>query len=143
MRGRGLLTAILVAQIAHGIGAQTIADRVATRQAILVAEDRRAPTPRDLATIRGGLRSKDPDTIRIAVRALGRLERPALIPDILPLLKSPLPEVRAEAADALGQAAQGWKKSVAERTPAVRTTGGARPAAKGPDLDSAAAPAIA
>jgi cyclophilin family peptidyl-prolyl cis-trans isomerase len=126
MRARGILAAILAALIAQGVGAQKNADRVATREAILIAEDRRAPTPRDLATIRGGLRSKDPDTTRIAVRALGRLERPTLIPDILPVLKSPWPEVRAEAANAVGQAAQGWKEVPARRSPAVRATGSVR-----------------
>jgi len=80
-----------------------------TRLAVLQAEDRRAPTPRDLATIRAGARSSDSQTARIAVRALGRLERPALIPDILPSLHNEFPEVRVEAANATAQAAQGWK----------------------------------
>ena len=80
-----------------------------TRTAILAAEDRRAPTPRDLAVIRAGLYNSDPQTQRIALRALGRLERPSLVPDIVPALKAALPEVRAEAANAIGQAAQGWK----------------------------------
>ena len=79
-----------------------------SRLAILQAEDRRAPTPRDLAVIRSGLHSDD-QTARIAVRALGRLERPSLIADILPSLRHPAQEVRAEAANAVGQAAQGWK----------------------------------
>jgi cyclophilin family peptidyl-prolyl cis-trans isomerase len=141
MRGRGILTAIVVALIAQGVGAQRVRlkpdtthrvgaqkrlDNVATRQAILLAEDRRAPSPRDLATIRAGLRSKDADTVRIAVRALGRLERPNLIPDILPQLKSPWAEVRAEAANAVGQAAQGWKEAPARRSAAVRVTGSVR-----------------
>jgi hypothetical protein len=39
-----------------------------TRLAILQAEDRRAPTAGDLATIRAGVRSGDPQTVRIAVR---------------------------------------------------------------------------
>ena len=81
-----------------------------TRLAILQAEDRRAATPNDLAIIRSGAHSGDPQTAQIAVRALGRLERPSLIPDILPALRHSLPEVRAEAANAIGQAAQGWKK---------------------------------
>ena len=50
-----------------------------TRLAVLQAEDRRAPTPRDLAIIRSGLHGGDAQTVRVAVRALGRLERPALI----------------------------------------------------------------
>jgi cyclophilin family peptidyl-prolyl cis-trans isomerase len=74
----------------------------------VAAEDRRAPTAVDLARIRSGARSADAQTVRIAVRALGRLERPELIGDIVPILKHSLPEIRAEAANAIGQAAQGW-----------------------------------
>ena len=47
-----------------------------SRLAVLQAEDRRAPTPRDLAIIRSGLHGGDEQTVRVAVRALGRLERP-------------------------------------------------------------------
>jgi cyclophilin family peptidyl-prolyl cis-trans isomerase/HEAT repeat protein len=81
-----------------------------TRLAVLQAEDRRAPTAADLATIRAGTRSGDPEIARVAVRALGRLERPALIPEILPLLRHAAAEVRGDAANAVGQAAQGWKR---------------------------------
>ncbi len=77
---------------------------------ILRAEDRRAPTAEDLATIRAGLRSSDAPTVAIAVRALGRLERASLIDDITPLLQHAAPAVRAEAATAIGQAAQAWKR---------------------------------
>jgi cyclophilin family peptidyl-prolyl cis-trans isomerase/HEAT repeat protein len=95
---------------------------------VLQAEDRRAPTPRDLATIRAGARSSDPQTARIAARALGRLERPALIPDILPSLHNEFSEVRLEAANAVGQAAQGWKT---DRPPAAAA------------VDAASAPLVA
>jgi cyclophilin family peptidyl-prolyl cis-trans isomerase/HEAT repeat protein len=90
-----------------------------SRLAVLQAEDRRAPTPRDLAIIRSGLHGGDAPTVRAAVRALGRLERPALIPDLLPSLRHPLPEIRAEAANAIGQAAQGWKGDKAPAAPAL------------------------
>lgn len=80
-----------------------------TRIQILQAEDRRAPTPNDVALLRAGTRSDAAETRRIAFRALGRLERPALIPDIVPGLRQPLAEIRAEAANAIGQAAEGWK----------------------------------
>jgi len=89
-----------------------------SRLAVLEAEDRRAPTPRDLAIIRSGLHG-DVQTIRVAVRALGRLERPALIPDILPSLRHALPEIRSEAANAIGQAAQGWKTEKAPASSAL------------------------
>ena len=90
-----------------------------SRLAVLQAEDRRAPTPRDLAIIRSGLHGGDAQTVRVAVRALGRLERPALIPDLAPLLRHALPEIRSEAANALGQAAQGWKGDTAPADPAI------------------------
>ena len=87
-----------------GVWAQT------TRLAVLQAEDRRAASTADLYTLRAGARSGDPQIVRLAVRAIGRLERPALIADITPALRHALPEVRAEAATAIGQAAQGWKR---------------------------------
>lgn len=90
-----------------------------TRLAALQAEDRRAPTANDLAIIRSGARSGDPQTAQIAIRALGRLERPSLIADISPALRHQLPEIRAEAANAIGQAAQGWKKDKPPAAPTV------------------------
>ena len=79
------------------------------RLGVLQAEDRRAPTTADLTTIRTAARSADPQTARIGLRALGRLERASLVVDILPGLQHRLPEVRAEAANAVAQAAQGLK----------------------------------
>jgi cyclophilin family peptidyl-prolyl cis-trans isomerase len=80
-----------------------------TRLAVLQAEDRRAPTANDLAVIRSGAHSGDPQTMRLGIRALGRLQRPALVVEITPFLRHALPEIRAEAATAIGQAAQGSK----------------------------------
>ena len=64
--------------------------------AILAAEDARANTPVELAPIFRGLTNGDPRVRRIAVRALGRMERPELVPQILPLLSDDAPPVRAE-----------------------------------------------
>jgi cyclophilin family peptidyl-prolyl cis-trans isomerase len=80
-----------------------------SRLAVLQAEDRRAPTANDLSILRSAARSGDSQIARVGVRALGRLERPALIAEILPALRNAEPEIRAEAANAVGQAAQGWK----------------------------------
>jgi cyclophilin family peptidyl-prolyl cis-trans isomerase len=91
----------------------------ATRLSILQAEDRRAPTANDVAILRAGARSGDPLTARMGLRALGRLERPSLIPDITPGLRHPAPENRLEAATAIGQAAQGWKREPAKGAPAA------------------------
>ena len=46
-------------------------------------------------------RSIDTDTALLSIRALGRLERPVLIPDIAAALRFELPELRAEAAHAM------------------------------------------
>jgi cyclophilin family peptidyl-prolyl cis-trans isomerase/HEAT repeat protein len=71
----------------------------------------------DTTALRAKLRSRDADAQRFALLELGRFELPALIPVIVPLLQSPLAEVRAQAADAIGQAAQGWRTA----PPAKRT----------------------
>ncbi len=99
-------TALLAAGLAL-LAAQSAAQAPASRLAIVLAENRRAATPADIALLRRGARSSDAQTARIALRALGRLERPALIPDIMPGLQYRFPETRAEAANAVGQAAQG------------------------------------
>jgi cyclophilin family peptidyl-prolyl cis-trans isomerase len=103
-----LMLFVVLAPRPGGQGDASLPSPAARRVAILMAEDRRAPTAGDLATIRAGAHADDATTERIALRALGRLERPELIADIVPGLRHPLPEVRAEAANAIGQAAQGW-----------------------------------
>ena len=71
---------------------------------VLLAEDARAPTSESLQTIITGTRNSDPAVRAVAVRALGRLERPGLARSITPLLADSDPGVRREAANALGQA---------------------------------------
>src|SRR5262245_3776244 len=81
----------------------------ATQLALIQAEEHGATSARDLLIIKNGTRSSTPETVRMAVRALGRTERPAQIPDLLLSLRHPLPEVRVEAANAVAQAAQGFR----------------------------------
>jgi peptidyl-prolyl cis-trans isomerase B (cyclophilin B) len=109
--------------LAAAAGAQSTS---ATRLAILQAEERGGTAARDLLIIRSGTRSRDILTARMAVRALGRIERPAVIPDILPSLRHALPEVRAEAANAVAQAAQGFR--TAKNAPPSVTLAGAQAA---------------
>jgi len=80
-----------------------------TQLAIIQAEQHGATTLRDLSILRSGTRSGSIQTVRMSVRALGRLERPALIADLVPSLRHSLPEVRVEAANAIAQAAQGLR----------------------------------
>jgi len=95
---------ILAAVACFVLAAVGVRAQSATRLAVLLAEERRAPTANDVAVIRAGVRSYDTDTALVAIRALGRLERPALIPDIASALRFELPELRAEAANAIATA---------------------------------------
>jgi cyclophilin family peptidyl-prolyl cis-trans isomerase/HEAT repeat protein len=71
---------------------------------VLVAEDARAATAEGLGVLRLALGAREPELRVMAVRALGRFERPDLVPDILPLLDDSASRVRAYAANALAQA---------------------------------------
>lgn len=80
------------------------ADAQTLQQRMWAAEDARVTSAADMAPLLEGLHSADPGLVGQAVRALGRLERPALVKEILPLVTHARPEVRAEAVNALGQA---------------------------------------
>ena len=102
----GIAGALLLAPaFAQGQSRPDAASIQAVRQAVFEAEDRRAPTEADLETLRDATRHPAEAVRRQAIRALGRLERPALAGDIQPLLSSPSAAVRAAATEALGQAA--------------------------------------
>jgi cyclophilin family peptidyl-prolyl cis-trans isomerase/HEAT repeat protein len=75
-----------------------------TRVAIIQAEASRAATPDQLHLLTIAAASASP-LQAMAVRALGRLERPDLVATLLPLLDARAPGVRAEAANALAQSA--------------------------------------
>ena len=98
---------LLVAVRAQGQDRSDSASVQTVRQAIFEAEDRRAPTEADLKTLLDGTRHPSEAVQRMAIRALGRLERPALVGQIEPALSSTFAAVRAAAAEALGQAVSG------------------------------------
>jgi cyclophilin family peptidyl-prolyl cis-trans isomerase/HEAT repeat protein len=79
------------------------AEAQALRERIIAAEDARVVTEPAIAPILEGLRSGDPSLAALAARALGRFERPAFVPHLLPMLAHERPVVRREAANALGQ----------------------------------------
>jgi len=79
----------------------------ALRQAILEAEDRRAPTDAEVKTLLDGTRHPSEAVQRMAVRALAGSSAPRLWAAIEPALSSTFGSVRAAAAEALGQAAVG------------------------------------
>jgi cyclophilin family peptidyl-prolyl cis-trans isomerase/HEAT repeat protein len=89
---------------AAGVGAAPPRSELAERHAIIAAEDARAPTQASLDVLLAGAHSSSATIQRLAVRALGRLERPELADTIAPLMAARNAAVRAEAANALGQA---------------------------------------
>lgn len=77
----------------------------ASGPSVLAAEASRAATPEQLELLLQAARGGPVDVQRRAVRALGRLERSRFVPDLLSLLSSPHAPIRAEAANAVAQAA--------------------------------------
>jgi len=73
--------------------------------AMLAEEDARGGSASGIESLRAGMIAPDPVLQRMAVRAIGRLEDPELIPLAFPLLFSNDESVRAEAINAVGQAA--------------------------------------
>ncbi len=71
---------------------------------LLAAEDARARSAEQLDVLVSALSSNSTSVRRIATRAVGRLERPDLVRHIEPLLSDSNADVRAEAANAVGQA---------------------------------------
>ena len=72
--------------------------------ALLTAEDARAATPRDLRILVDAARGSDLAHQRLALRALGRLERPDLLPHFVQAFESPSALVRETAAQGIAQA---------------------------------------
>jgi cyclophilin family peptidyl-prolyl cis-trans isomerase/HEAT repeat protein len=100
-----LATAVLAATAA---GEAQVRDD-AFRERLLRAEDARAQTDAELSALRQGLTHRDPAIRRQSVRAIGRLERPDLIPALTRPLGDDNADVRAEAANGVGQLARGPK----------------------------------
>ena len=87
-------------------GAQLSAGRpldAALLRRLLAAEDARGTGADGIAPLLEGARSGDTALARVAVRALGRLQRPELIGEIMPMLAGPSPALRSEAANAMAQ----------------------------------------
>jgi cyclophilin family peptidyl-prolyl cis-trans isomerase len=75
----------------------------AALQRLLTAEDSRGTGPDGLTPLLDALSSPDTLLRRIAVRGLGRMQRPSLGRLLVTLLADPVPAVRAEAANAIAQ----------------------------------------
>ena len=114
-RGPLLVGALVLAALAALIlvprcaGAQTGArpgTRMALLQQLLVAEDSRGTGADGIAPLLAGAASGDTLLRRVAVRGLGRLQRPELDSVLAAALGDALPAIRREAANALAQSVQ-------------------------------------
>jgi cyclophilin family peptidyl-prolyl cis-trans isomerase/HEAT repeat protein len=94
------------------------AEAQSLRERILAAEDARVTSTKELTPILAGLHHANPAIVVQAVRALGRFERPAFVDHIQAALTHSLPEVRAEAANALGQSLAAIPRGADVQTPA-------------------------
>jgi HEAT repeat protein len=97
--------------IASAAQAQTAAEGIASRAdrallgRLIRAQDTRARADSDLALLKSATQSPNAELRLFAVRALGRLERSEVIPDIAPTLDDSSAAVRLAAVQAIGQAA--------------------------------------
>ncbi len=106
---RALLTGWLLL-FALGPRSLTAQGTALLRERILLAEDRRAQSGADLILLEKSLHYPDSTVALQAIRALGRLERPAVAGALIPLLGHSSSRIRAQAAEALAQAAQGFRR---------------------------------
>jgi cyclophilin family peptidyl-prolyl cis-trans isomerase len=116
MLARWLVTCLclLGAQWPHGLTAQTVASApvdTVRLQRLLVAEDARGTGVDGVAPLLDALRGEDTLLRRLAVRGLGRFQRPEFGRLLLPPLRDSLPAMRAEAATAIAQSLRRVKRS--------------------------------
>ena len=93
-------------------------------QRLLVAEDARGKGVAGLAPLLEGVQSSDTLLRRIAVRGLGRLQRPDLVEMLVPMLRDRVAAVRVEAANAVAQGMSGVRRGAADTgagAPTLRT----------------------
>jgi cyclophilin family peptidyl-prolyl cis-trans isomerase/HEAT repeat protein len=97
----GTVLALVALLLASTVEAQSLRERM------LAAEDARPQAAEELAPLIEGVKSPDASLRRQAVRALGRLERPDLMPIVATALADADVVVRSEGYNALGQLARG------------------------------------
>jgi cyclophilin family peptidyl-prolyl cis-trans isomerase/HEAT repeat protein len=90
-------------------------------QRLLNAEDARGGGPGGLEPLMSALRGADTLLRRLAIRGLGRLQRPELGRILLPSLDDHLPAIRAEAANAIAQSLRRVRRDAAGTDPAQLT----------------------
>lgn len=102
-RSAALVGRFIVAVMVVGLPMAAHGQAALTRSDIVRAEDARGRGPEGIGPLLAGLRS---EPLRpLAIRGIGRLERPSLIGEIAPFFRTP--SLRAITAEAIAQATQG------------------------------------
>ena len=123
MLARPLLFCAALALSSRQVAAQTPAlVDTAALQRLLVAEDARGTGRDGLGPLMAALTSTDTLLRRLAVRGLGRFQRPELGRILLPSLTDTLPAVRAEAANAIAQSMRDVRRGATTSDSARLTT---------------------
>ena len=113
-------------------------------QRLLVAEDNRGTGVDGINPLLMELRGTDSLLRRVALRGLGRLQRPELVPLLLPTLADPIPTIRSEAANAIAQSVNRVRPNAADSGQvSVRPAARALASALATERDDAVADAIA
>ena len=113
-------------------------------QRLLVAEDARGTGRDSVAPLLEGLESRDPMLRRVAVRAVGRLQRPDLSRQLAARLTDPLTAVRTEAGNAIAQSVNRVRRLASDSGQAdVRWAAGVLAGALAAERDPAVADALA
>jgi len=134
----GVLLSLGVPQVAPpsaqvqtcGTDQERAAAEALSRETLVLAADRRLFSPcragehgpshleqRDLALLDMAAASNDAEFRRLAVQAFGRFGASSMVPRIVRLLDDAVPQVRAEAANALGQALSGTRSDLRDDEP--------------------------
>jgi cyclophilin family peptidyl-prolyl cis-trans isomerase/HEAT repeat protein len=103
-RLRGFIAFLVLSSVFSAISA---AQNQSLRTRLILAEDRRAQSESELASLRQALTHNDAKIRQQAVRGIGRLERADLIATLTRSLTDSDVNVRMEAANAVGQSARG------------------------------------
>ncbi len=110
----GLALTLWSSPAAGQAAAPAAAVDTALLQRLLVAEDARGTGAEGLDPLLAALTGSDTLLRRLAVRGLGRVQRPELGRRLLPSLADPHPAIRAEAANAVAQSLRRLRRTAAD-----------------------------
>ncbi len=110
----GIAVTLLVLATSAATAQRPYHPDTAALQRLLVAEDNRGKGADGIAPMMTALHGSDTLLRRVAVRAMGRLQRPVFARLIADQLSDPVPAIRAETANAIAQSEVNIKRRAAD-----------------------------